>query len=533
MFRRLAVFPGSWMIRAAETICAGDDVRGADALGLVSSLVDQSLVVFEGGERESYRMLETIREYARERLRDAGEVADVERRHTDHVLSLAEAAEADPASTALVEALEAASDDVAAAVHRAVRAKDRLTLLRLVGALGWYWATWRPREGRHYVEVAMAVGDHPASRELGAALRASVLADSYTPTETTRSHAWRSIKLCERFDDAVGAAKSRLLLAFVERQLGGSCAAALALTDAAAAALAEHGDSWGEALAALTNFRLHLHCGSLPSALAAGHDALRRFSTLGDPWGTPWTRIWLAVASRMHGDADDATRLCQQALADSNQRLPYITCLAHAELAGLRALRGQHERALDHSGRARDNAAVSGVADAAGIAANVAGFNARLSGRTADARGHHLEALAVFRDVGSDIGVAHSLCGLGFAQLCQGELDGSRRHLREALRIAIQTRRLELVAAALEGLACVAADSDPRLAATCLGAARATRDTTAIRVSLIEGDEPAATERHVRAALDTRSLRAAWRDGERATFEDLLDLLPGGSLAED
>jgi hypothetical protein len=150
-----------------------------------------------------------------------------------------------------------------------------------------------------------------------------------------------------------------------------------------------------------------------------------------------------------------------------------------------------------------------------------------LSGRAADARDHHLDALAVFRDVGSDIGVAHSLCGVGFAELRLGELDDSSAHLREALRIAVRSRRLELVAAALEGLASVAVGSDPRLAAVLIGAARSTRDRTGIRVSMIEGEEPAAAERRIRVALSTRGLQDAWREGERATLEDLLDRVTG------
>lgn len=523
MFRRLAVFPGSWTIDAADAVCDGDVPSGVDTLGLVSRLVEQSLVVLEGGDRAAYRMLETIRGYARERLVEAGELADVQRRHIDHVLQLAEAAAVAPASSGHIAALEAVSDDVAVAIQRAIRAEDRPTLLRLVGALGWYWATWRPREGRQHVHEAMAVGDFMPSRELGAALRASVLADSYTPTESTLVDGRHSIELCERFGDPVGAATSRLLLAFVERQLGGSCAEALALTDDAAAALGVHGDQWGQALAALTSFRLHLHCGALGRALVAGHDALRRFSTLGDPWGTPWSRIWLATASRMHGDTDVAIRLCQQALADADQRLPYVTCLAHVELAGLSALRGEHERALDHCDRARERAAASGVGDAAGVAANVAGFVARLSARTADARDHHFAAFAVFREVGSDIGVAQSLCGIGFAELGLTELDAARTHLREALRIAIRTRRLELVAAALEGLASTAVESDPWFAATLLGAARSTRDDTEIRVSLIEGDEPTVAERRLQVALGARGFARACRDGEQAGVEHLLE----------
>jgi predicted ATPase/class 3 adenylate cyclase len=82
LFSRLAVFAGGWTLQAAE------QVAGADLDGL-QSLVDKSLVRFEG---ERYTMLETIREYAAERLAESGEEDDLERRHADFFVRLGESA---------------------------------------------------------------------------------------------------------------------------------------------------------------------------------------------------------------------------------------------------------------------------------------------------------------------------------------------------------------------------------------------------------------------------------------------------------
>ncbi|MFN7954940.1 MAG: adenylate/guanylate cyclase domain-containing protein [bacterium] len=89
LLRRLAAFAGSFSLEAAEAVCAGGDVDEGDVLDLLTDLVEKSLVVLEpGGER--YRLLETIREYALERLRAAGEETDVRERHLAHYLALAE-----------------------------------------------------------------------------------------------------------------------------------------------------------------------------------------------------------------------------------------------------------------------------------------------------------------------------------------------------------------------------------------------------------------------------------------------------------
>jgi predicted ATPase/class 3 adenylate cyclase len=91
LFRRLAVFAGGWTLESAEAVCAGDGLDSADVLDLLAQLVQKSLVVMEpGGIR--YRMLETVRAYAREKLGEAGDEAATRTRQSAHFLGLAEAA---------------------------------------------------------------------------------------------------------------------------------------------------------------------------------------------------------------------------------------------------------------------------------------------------------------------------------------------------------------------------------------------------------------------------------------------------------
>ncbi len=90
LFRRLSVFAGGWTLDAAEVVCAGGEVDAAQVLDLLTSLVDKSLAnaYLDDGR---YGMLETIREYASERLQASGEAVAVRDRHLDHFLALAEA----------------------------------------------------------------------------------------------------------------------------------------------------------------------------------------------------------------------------------------------------------------------------------------------------------------------------------------------------------------------------------------------------------------------------------------------------------
>jgi predicted ATPase/class 3 adenylate cyclase len=94
LLRRLSVFAGGWTLEAAEAVCSGDGLDEWEVLDLVTTLVDKSLVQYEAGEGEArYRLLETVRQYARDRLLESGE-ADVARgRQLDWCLALAERAE--------------------------------------------------------------------------------------------------------------------------------------------------------------------------------------------------------------------------------------------------------------------------------------------------------------------------------------------------------------------------------------------------------------------------------------------------------
>lgn len=94
LFRRLAVFAGGWSLDAAEAVCAAGGITAGDVVDLLGRLVDKSLVwVDEQEEGPRYRLLETIREYAAEKLEAAGEAVAVRARHYDWCLALAERAQ--------------------------------------------------------------------------------------------------------------------------------------------------------------------------------------------------------------------------------------------------------------------------------------------------------------------------------------------------------------------------------------------------------------------------------------------------------
>lgn len=149
LFARLGVFAGGFSLDAMETICQSD-------LDVLASLVDKSLVRRDG---DRFAMLDTIREFAAGRLQQSGEATELAERHATYFEDMAEAAYRDRhvRGTEWGEQLEQEDDNLRAALDFAA-ATDPRRLLRLVGALGWFWrAHSKLAEGRAWLTSALGL----------------------------------------------------------------------------------------------------------------------------------------------------------------------------------------------------------------------------------------------------------------------------------------------------------------------------------------------------------------------------------------
>jgi predicted ATPase/DNA-binding SARP family transcriptional activator len=148
LFRRLAVFAGGWTLDAAERVVGPSESAAEDratTVDLLASLIDQSLVVVEArSDALPYRMLETISDYAREKLLASGEAETLRDSHLAYYLGLAEQAEAylySAAQSAWLDRLAADHDNLRVAFDRALAQADAPAALRLVVALRSFWHT--------------------------------------------------------------------------------------------------------------------------------------------------------------------------------------------------------------------------------------------------------------------------------------------------------------------------------------------------------------------------------------------------------
>jgi tetratricopeptide (TPR) repeat protein len=166
LFRRLAVFAGSFSLEEAEQICAAAGELELDLLDALTSLVDKSLLVvpeLEAGdavEIASFTMLETIKEYACECLAASGESVEMRRRHAEYYLRLAEQAEPElrgPGQEVWLARLERSHDNIRSALGWSMETGQIEIGLRIAGAIWWLWYTrGYLSEGRRWLEQQLA-----------------------------------------------------------------------------------------------------------------------------------------------------------------------------------------------------------------------------------------------------------------------------------------------------------------------------------------------------------------------------------------
>ena len=155
------MFAGGWTLEAAEAVCTGGGTEASDVLDLLAQLVDKSLVVAQthGGEAR-YQLLETVREYARERLHESEAVEQVQRRHRDWYLVLAEQVEPkldEREREIWLDRLERENDNLLASLDWSFEHRDADAVMRLAKSLEPFW---RIRgyysEGLHWLEAALS-----------------------------------------------------------------------------------------------------------------------------------------------------------------------------------------------------------------------------------------------------------------------------------------------------------------------------------------------------------------------------------------
>jgi predicted ATPase len=214
LFARLAVFAGGWTVEAAEQVAEAH-------LDTLQSLVEKSLLRHTD---ERFWTLETIREYAAERLEESTEAEEVGRRHAEYFLALGE--EAHPhlhggSPGEWLERLEREHDNLRAALDRLEASAETERVLRLAGALEEFWAVkGHLAEGRRRIESALSADERPTAARARALNGAADLATASGDPATARLRAEEALALYRALGSSRGTADALTLLGIAANNEG-------------------------------------------------------------------------------------------------------------------------------------------------------------------------------------------------------------------------------------------------------------------------------------------------------------------------
>jgi tetratricopeptide (TPR) repeat protein len=319
LFQRLSVFVGGFGLEAAEAAGWAGEAGTEDALGLLASLVEQSLVTAEpdvGGGETRYGVLEPVRQYALERLHDGGEEEEARLRHAEHYLAVAERAGPKligPKMVQWLDRLEAERDNLRAAVSWGLSNGRAEMSVRLTYALRrFFWSRGQPGEVRRWMEEALA----DEAMTPGTSARATYVLQLMRYRLGDEDPAWvpkDAAAVLRAAGDVVGAADA-LILAGVASLRIGDTEQAVSLLQESHDLYESVGDEQGSAQALVFLGGIPLGLGEVERAEGYFERGLRLARRSGNPLSLYVALYHMALAAQGKGEYDRAGRYYSEAL---------------------------------------------------------------------------------------------------------------------------------------------------------------------------------------------------------------------------
>jgi predicted ATPase/uncharacterized protein HemY len=501
LLQRLSVFAGGFTWEAASAICAGDEVPDdeIEVLDLLGHLVDKSLVdADQQGADQRYRLLQTIQQYARDRLRESNQEAHFRTRHRDWYLQQAEQAQRGLLGATPKEwfdYLETEHDNLRAALAWSLEQEDAPASLRLGWAIYQFWATrGYVAEGREHLDRILALpGAAGETVERARALYAAGLLARWQGDYGAATSLWQaSLYISLSLEDRSGTAGSLQQLGWVAVQQDDYESAQLLYTES-----------------------LIVH------------------RALGDRHGMAGSLNALGVLADLREEYDAAQRIFEESLAIS-QALGFQSAAADSlhHLAGVAYMQGDYAAARRRCGEALARWQPMGNKRGIAMALNTLGNIAVEEGDYATAQQRLEESLDLFRELGDRSNVPGLLYNLGEVALLRGAEGQAAAHCREGLKLYAEQRNRHGIAGCLKVLGKVAIRAGQwDRAARLLSASAATESGSGSVAPDASADlgEQVAT---LRARLGEDAFATEWARGQELMLDQAVAeaLLPVGAF---
>jgi predicted ATPase/DNA-binding CsgD family transcriptional regulator len=345
LLRRICVFAGRFTLQDVAVVCTGDQVAPSDALELMSSLVDKSLVIKEDARSVAcYRLHETMRAYAAAKLRAAGEDEAIGERCTDYYVSTC-GAMALPARFRLLEWLgwmELEIDNIRAVLRHSLERADSVRGISLATSLAWYWVTRATTEGVRWLDELLASGPgDPAILPWSHFIR-GFLAVLQGDWEAATPALERALEAARQTEDPVQITHVLAMASIASAMAGDRDSASRFLAEAQAAS--EEAGEVSSTVAVLQARCLNgAFTGDVDAIRVAAAEGARLSSDAGDVYALHMMLLNLGGAAFFSGDFDEAMARYSESLRLAYQvddRIGQYYLLA--SIANLAATAGQH-----------------------------------------------------------------------------------------------------------------------------------------------------------------------------------------------
>ncbi len=563
LLRRLSVFTGGFCLDACEGICAGGEVGDEEEVfHLLARLVAKSLVLADtANSRGRYRLLETIRAYAGDRLEQSGEAGSSREAHARFYLALAERAEPEltgPSQTEWFERLDTEHDNLRSALKWSLFHGQTEWALRLAGVLILFWRVrCHFSEGRDLLEAVLSASDGEAPGLRAKALwGAGFLTFMAGDPERAAPVLEESLSGFRELGDVQGSARALLILANTKQCLKDP--SVLSLLEESAAQARGVGDPWCLAHALAVAGLEYARRGELPAARPLFEECLAVAREAEDKQGLRIGLIGLGSVALGQGDYRTAESALAEAVAMTGELgEQYGEGIALRDLGQVALGRGDYGRARElldqaltrleelgepsavlgpllllarvaHAEGDRPQARLlfdKALASAGGAPPVVAlpwmGELAAEDGDPSTARRLFEEARERAGAQGDNASLPQALHGLGHLARVAGDVTRAAALHSEALELQRQMGDAPRIAASLEAVGGLAAAGDRHQhAARLLGAAKALRDRGGYARAPWEASRYEADVAAVRRALSAEELEVAFVQGAELSIEE-------------
>jgi len=563
LFRRLAVFLGGFGLDAAQAVTGADGVQRYQVLDQLTLLVDKSLVVAENaGNATRYRLLETVRQYALEKLGESGEADAVRSRHCDYYTSMAALLDA-PARTDYGQRLEQAEvemDNLRSALGWNLETSDTERALSLASSLQPLWlARGRILEGRAWFNTIVPEGNWD-SLEVPAAARARALADVAVLNMwvgATTDRAERALAIARELDDPALLARVLTACGFIAGTVYNAEAARAYFAEASVFARTLD-DRWSLSQILAWQANTGVNLGDPIAARMAGEEGRDLADAIGHRPNSRICRESLAFAQLMEGDVNGAVAsfrgMVAECEADHDEFLKPVSRMA---VGVALAYQGEVDAARAVADTAFETASgldeyFQGMGHTAAAAAALAAGDVSAA-RAAGERAWRLLSvvqpqMAVVQRVFNSVEVALAERDLLLARcladeavpaatgwhlvaallarariaVAEGNREQAERDAHDALAAACSCGVYLHLADIFDCLADLARDADGQQAARLFGAAEAFRHRKGIVRFKIHQAGYESSVAALRDAMDEADVTAAWAEGAALSTEEAI-----------